>query len=307
MLQIFSGINHGRAARIRLYGLLIFVLAGFVFPPSMVQGDQTPSRPQAAMTATAPPKTPSWRFYPGFDLIYRIKQSLRAQKEVFDFSAKQWLRSPEHREILSGECILKPLDDKHAKGNLYLQVSEIVDQGQQEPIPLDMSKLREVAEFTVNSSGLVQLSGTHSLRDTRLILQFIFALPVEGLIPQQKLTIPVEHFIQGSPQLTGIQGSFSFERKSTESPKNNDLMTLHCSVELTTDLADDQLPGSVEWRGSGKLQYIIPDQRLDSARWQIIKLTETNTGDKKLPSKIIELIDIECQHQTSSDYFPILK
>jgi hypothetical protein len=246
----------------------------------------------------------SWLFFPDRDLIFRLDQSLRAQKQLFDFKSNKWLRSPEHRETISGECILKSVSDTETQGNLFVQITQITDQGQSIPLSPQLQQVKRITQFRLTMDGSLTKDGTEPGGDTLLILQCLFALPPKALAVGQKCQESFSRLFQTTPQTRSMKGSIDFERKPDPMKST---AKFHISLKLTSELNGSQRPGRTEWRGSGQITFSLADHRLISSVWQMVKLTETNTGKDNVPSKIIELIDVECEYKTTSRFFPIIQ
>ncbi|MBN1356576.1 hypothetical protein JXA40_09985 [bacterium] len=288
--------------------LWLSVMSGLVCPATFSDDSSTPLPPRSTpfpRTTAAPDQFQPdyWRFVRETDFIYAVKQSLRAQKEVFDFKTQTWLRSAEHRETLGGECILKTVNDRSAAGSLYLQMIELIRYGQPVQITPEMGRLTRVAEFILEPSGKLLKTTDPTTRDTLLVLQILFALPRGNLKPGDTESGPFPDYTAAAHQFSNIRGTMTFGRDDHEPSEPSAPFALNCSISLISDLSS--IPGRTEWSGSGLILFSETGHRLERSTWQIAKLTQTNTGEDNLPSKIIELIDLECRYQTSSDYFAV--
>jgi len=235
-----------------------------------------------------------WSFTGDKPLIYRIIQNMDAQVQHYNEEMDDWSKKPIHREALEGKCTLKPLGDGNGQGELLLRMLQVVENDQYIPLPPEQSLAQKVSEFIITPKGDFE-SYEGGDKETYLLVRLIFGLPVKPLEENVIRTFPFRFYTSKQTDVSDLEGTITHELAGFETINERYCAKITSTVDLSTSSKSHAIPDKIYWKGTGVSYFDFQRSRLEKATWRIAKKTETKSGEPKMPTKLIEIFNLDIQ------------
>ncbi len=234
-----------------------------------------------------------WNFRKSDDLVYSIHQSMEGQRNCFDFTSKQWVRTRNQKEEVSGYCVFLPAGDNNASVSLFLKIEKVLQNNTPQPLPDQPDTGVPAARVVIRPDGSFEAVSQAQQQQTYLILRLIFGLPDQGLVEHEGKVSSFRKLTAREPISNLANGTIDYEFQGFETVGGTRCAKLLCKINLTTDMDSQKLPGSVDWKGIGTMYFDVEAGRMIKSHWRIGEKIETNVGNDKVPAKAVEILTID--------------
>ena len=226
-------------------------------------------------------------------LDYFIHQTMRAQIEKMPENSQMWKKSPERKDTVLGNCVLTPAGDGNASGYAILRIDDVKLNGKNQTIPEHQLLPQLAAQFVLRPTGFFENYMGGEMKETYLILRLIFGLPLSPLQLHEGIRSPLKLISKKETMDLKMKGIITYELVSVAMEKDIAVSQISCLIDLREEMPDQSQEGTTIWKGKGELKFAVEQGLLQSSKWQIAKKTETFSGEKNTPTRIIEIYDID--------------
>ncbi len=231
-----------------------------------------------------------WNFLDAPHKSYSLQQKLEAQRHFFDFAHNKWIAAPSVIQHVSGNCLLTSQGDGNAIGQLTLRMDRM---GENESESVEHTRPQTPlsnSDFIVTPTGVIQSSGKMQ-DETWLIMNLLLNIPEKSLQVHET----IQQSFQDHAQRTQLpyQGTIAYEFKEIERVHGVVCAVLTGTLDIRNRLNSDPSTGTIEWKGTGTIHFMINEGYMSRSSWRVAKKTEYHSKTSAIPSRLYEIYQIE--------------
>lgn len=233
-----------------------------------------------------------WNFSGTEPIDYRIIQKLDSQIDTYSQTNQKWTKSPIHTETIDGLCTLTPLGDGNAGGRLLLKMVKIEEKGIELPLTPEQMIPQKISDFIVTATGGFE-SYEGGTKETYLIVRLLFGFPQSSVYFKKIKIFPFRLYLNKEFDAADLAGTISHQLKGFETINGEKCARIDSEIDLYTTPDSNSIEGKIEWKGTGTLYFSRSNMRVEKESWKIAKKTETAVGDEKIPTRIVEVFNLD--------------